>query len=109
MVVQSDGSFFYGFYHNISSFGVRPVIVISKDYFPKEVINFTIGGVSYQADDGMTWSEWIDSEYNIGGFEKDFVNNLVVNKDGYNINSVVLKDVIMMGYNYTISSEMPPT
>lgn len=32
------------------------------------LINFTIAGTSYQAEEGMTWGEWVDSEYNTGGF-----------------------------------------
>ena len=28
------------------------------------VINFTINGTSYQALEGMTWEEWVNSEYN---------------------------------------------
>ena len=32
---------------------------------------FTIDDVSYQADEGMTWGEWIESAYNTGGFEND--------------------------------------
>ena len=46
-------------------FGVRPVIIISKDYFPaqNEEISFTIAGVSYQAMNGMTWAEWLKSDY----------------------------------------------
>ena len=27
-------------------------------------INFTIGGTTYQAVEGMTWEKWVDSEYN---------------------------------------------
>ena len=30
---------------------------------PKTLISFTINGTSYQAEEGMTWAEWIDSEY----------------------------------------------
>ena len=29
------------------------------------IISFTIGGMTYQAIDGMTWREWIDSDYNV--------------------------------------------
>lgn len=29
------------------------------------LITFTIDGVEYQAEEGMTWEEWINSEYNI--------------------------------------------
>ena len=28
------------------------------------IITFTIGGISYQAEEGMTWNEWVFSEYN---------------------------------------------
>ena len=33
-----------------------------------ELITFTIDGTSYEAEDGMTWGEWCDSEYNTGGY-----------------------------------------
>lgn len=40
--------------------GVRPVI-----YTPEpDTITFTIDGVSYEADPGMYWHEWLDSKYN---------------------------------------------
>lgn len=32
------------------------------------LISFTIAGTSYQAEDGMTWSEWVASSYNTAGF-----------------------------------------
>lgn len=34
----------------------------------RQTIGFTIEGTQYFADVGMTWEEWIDSEYNTGGF-----------------------------------------
>ena len=34
----------------------------------QEIITFTIDGVTYQAENGMTWGEWIESDYNTGGF-----------------------------------------
>lgn len=33
-----------------------------------KLITFTIDGTTYQAMNGMTWGEWVDSEYNTGGF-----------------------------------------
>lgn len=33
-----------------------------------KLITFTIGGTTYQAIDGMTWEEWVNSEYNTDGF-----------------------------------------
>lgn len=32
------------------------------------LISFTIDGTTYQAEEGMTWAEWVESEYNIGGY-----------------------------------------
>lgn len=32
------------------------------------LISFTIAGTSYQAEEGMTWAEWVASEYNTGSF-----------------------------------------
>ncbi len=31
-------------------------------------ISFSIDGVVYRADEGMTLEEWVESEYNTGGF-----------------------------------------
>ena len=31
-------------------------------------ITFTIAGTSYQAEEGMTWVEWVSSSYNTGGY-----------------------------------------
>jgi hypothetical protein len=35
----------------------------------KPLITFTINGTSYQAEDGMTWAEWCESEYNTDGYK----------------------------------------
>ena len=32
------------------------------------LITFSIAGTEYQAEEGMTWTEWTTSEYNTGGF-----------------------------------------
>ena len=34
---------------------------------PKELISFTVGGVSYQCEENMTWKQWCASEYNTKG------------------------------------------
>ena len=33
------------------------------------MINFTIDGTPYQGEEGMTWEEWVNSNYNTGGFK----------------------------------------
>lgn len=35
------------------------------------LITFTIDGEEYQAEEGMTWGEWVESEYNTDGFVTD--------------------------------------
>lgn len=36
---------------------------------PDGIITFTIEGVSYYAEEGMTWEEWVNSEYNTINFK----------------------------------------
>ena len=35
---------------------------------PKSIINFTIDNIQYQAEEGMTWKDWINSNYNTNNF-----------------------------------------
>lgn len=32
------------------------------------IIEFSIEGTTYYAEEGMNWEEWVDSEYNTGGY-----------------------------------------
>ena len=34
----------------------------------KDLITFTIEGTTYYAEDGMTWGEWCESDYNTAGY-----------------------------------------
>ena len=34
----------------------------------KPLISFTIDSITYQAEEGMDWNEWVNSEYNTSGF-----------------------------------------
>ena len=38
------------------------------------LITFTIGGTEYQAQEGMTWGEWVESEYNTNNFVAEGAN-----------------------------------
>nr|DAR08742.1 MAG TPA: hypothetical protein [Caudoviricetes sp.] len=59
------------------SYAVRPAfqIDLSKiEWSPVggvTLINFTIAGAAYQAEEGMTWAQWVNSSYNTGGFSAD--------------------------------------
>lgn len=36
--------------------------------FGPPIINISIDKVTYQAEQGMTWGEWVESSYNTGGY-----------------------------------------
>ena len=61
--------------YNGSTSTVRPIIEISKELVTaieeKNMISFDMYEVSYEAEEGMTWREWIDSSYNNGNFYID--------------------------------------
>ena len=42
---------------------------------PITLIAFTIDDTTYQAEDGMTWGEWVNSDYNIDGYTIDYTCN----------------------------------
>ena len=50
-----------------------------------EQISFTIDGKTYQAEEGMTWAEWCDSQYNNGQYAYTFeiADEMVIYDNGY--------------------------
>lgn len=69
------------------------------------IIGLQIGGVYYVAEEGMTWAEWVDSQYNTGGY----INNgsgITKGDNGYvNITETVVPptEVIIANQNYSYS------
>jgi hypothetical protein len=63
------------------------------------IINFTIEDVPYQAEEGMTWLQWIDSDYNTGNFLIDEYGD-VRTEDGWIINHASAESVIIEGTDY---------
>lgn len=67
------------------------------------MISFTINITTYQAEEGMTWAEWIASSYNTGGYYLDGGNGVT---SGYYMvsagGSISEKgtDVIVADYTY---------
>lgn len=47
----------------------------------KTLITFTINNQSYQAEEGMTWGEWVVSEYNTDGYYARESDNRVFSSD----------------------------
>lgn len=44
------------------------IVMFYGDGFTSPPITFTIAGTEYQAANGMTWEEWVTSEYNTEGW-----------------------------------------
>lgn len=77
------------------------------------IINFTIDGTGYQAEEGMTWAEWCNSEYpaqGIGDFSYPYID------DNGNVKSngapgayldVQANDVIIANHAYATTSTGP--
>jgi hypothetical protein len=85
-------------------------VVITPTSKPK--INFIVNGITYEAENGMTWEDWVNSEYNTGTFSiggnyiygATFTHTIVYNRATYQ--DVNKNDTIISGgtYAYTIDS-----
>lgn len=74
------------------------------------IINFVVDGVALQAEDGMTWSEWLTSSYNTVGYQTstiEGVNTVLIFGDGitqygvaYNDAFIRLTDTIVANRTY---------
>ncbi|MBQ2785470.1 MAG: hypothetical protein IJF02_03100 [Oscillospiraceae bacterium] len=60
--------------------GTVTFTVAVKDV-PVTIISFTIDGDPYQAEEGMTWAEWVVSDYNTTGFTNE--DSLIVYNNQY--------------------------
>ena len=65
------------------------------------ILNFTIDGTSYMAEEDMTWTQWVSSSYNTNGYK--ISNSKVVDSTGkkyvYNVRP---DDVIVNSNTYTL-------
>lgn len=67
------------------------IIAIQKELIG--MITFTIDGVEYQAEDGMTWREWCKSEYCNGAFvvvalsEGDYIASQLSGSQGFGVSN----------------------
>jgi hypothetical protein len=78
------------------------------------IILFTINSTTYQAEEGMTWGEWVESDYNTGGFYLSAydANNILSTYGTYikfNNNDVIRSDIIIenQAYLYDENSFVP--
>lgn len=63
------------------------------------IIIFTVNGTYYQAEQGMTWQEWCDSEYNTRGF---WCSGNIIRAPGILIQGQIPSDVICNGCTYLV-------
>ena len=63
-------------------------------------ISFTISSTSYQAEEGMTWAEWGDSEYNTKGFKAESTDYIVLPSP------YASKDFVYKGSEYVLPSDV---
>lgn len=68
------------------------------------LIAFTIDDTEYQAEDGMTWEEWCNSEYNTNEFYTTLYGIIIDSRQIYNENTSVTypkpSDTIINGHSY---------
>lgn len=84
------------------------LVVDGTSYPPPVMISFTIDGASYQAEEGMTWAEWVASSYNTGDF-------IISNDSPTDVNYYLIKtssdgflqatDAIISGEAYFVSKK----
>lgn len=72
------------------------------------IIEFTIDGTTYQAEEGMTWEEWVNSKYNTDVFYPDgdgYVSHPNGNYYVVTLNGIYedITNVIAKNINYTTS------
>lgn len=72
---------------------------------PAQLISFTIDGNKYQAEEGMSWEEWIASSYSGAYF---IVEGQVVTTTGAIVLNVISSDIILKDGEYYIESIEEP-
>ena len=74
-----------------------------------KLITFTIDGTTYQAIKGMTWGEWVNSEYNTGGFYAELDKKIYVYNSGNTyISGVQATDIIIANSTYFCETSHEP-
>ena len=81
-------------------------------FYTVPMITFTIDGATYQAEEGMTWGEWVESEYNTDGYyiEDVFINEpndykqiQIEHESNGSAAAVKTTDTILPNINYIFS------
>jgi len=70
------------------------------------LISFAIGGTTYQAEEGMTWAQWVESSYNTEDFYVDNYGNIIFGDGKYYIVDASNSSVINNDYHYIPSKNL---
>lgn len=65
-------------------------------------ISFSIDNTTYQADEGMTWGEWVNSLYNTGGF---MISGAYVRASNYTVVGIVICDYSQNSTTHIIANQ----
>ena len=68
------------------------ILIEKLSYVETNLITFTIDGIEYQAEEGMTWEQWVNSEYNTDGYY------IIIWDDGV-YKSIHKDDLFRVGYS----------
>jgi hypothetical protein len=68
------------------------------------MITFEIGSTDYQAEEGMTWLQWVDSEYNTDGYYFNSDENCIMEPAGYMAVGASPSVTIVPDRRYTIDT-----
>ena len=94
----------YQSYKNGSGFITPNVSYINNAsvyYNPRviKLITFKIADRTHQAEEGMTWNDWIDSKYNTNGF---YYDRAIRSPEGF-IVVCDITDIIINNTHYSVS------
>ena len=86
---------------------MAPNLSIKFNLAKKSLISFTIKDTAYQAEEGMTWEQWVNSKYNTRGFYGGGSNNVTIDYPEYsyvcvNNEPVSLNDIIVSNFAYKL-------
>lgn len=73
------------------------------------LITFTINSTTYQSEEGMTWAEWVESEYNTFGYyiSEDYSNYIVAPGGGSTRVVIVVGSFILYdSYTYVLKTDI---
>lgn len=98
-VVVGLGSAAYEDFTPYTTEQIEGIFVVAK-----KLISFSVDGVEYSAEEGMTWREWLQSEYDLLDMVPDTDGGIFRHNEDLTftrISNVHADDVIISSFNYT--------